>query len=69
MTVTNYRGVSLAVDAVAGVALERQTDDRRGYENFTGSGSDRVLGVTGNQRVQVALGQQTLICLAGQPDR
>jgi iron complex outermembrane receptor protein len=38
------------VDLVAGVALDRQRDDRRGYENFVGSGADRVLGVTGDLR-------------------
>jgi iron complex outermembrane receptor protein len=38
------------VDAVAGVAVERQTDDRRGYENFTGTGAGTVLGVQGKLR-------------------
>lgn len=38
------------VDLVTGVALEAQRDDRRGFENFTGSGSTQVLGVTGVQR-------------------
>jgi iron complex outermembrane receptor protein len=35
---------------IAGVATERQSEDRRGYENFTGSGADQVLGVTGKLR-------------------
>jgi iron complex outermembrane recepter protein len=34
----------------AGVATERQGEDRRGYENFIGSGADQVLGVTGTLR-------------------
>ena len=34
----------------AGVATERQSEDRRGYENFVGSGADRILGVTGALR-------------------
>ena len=34
----------------AGVATERQSEDRRGYENFVGSGADQVLGVTGTLR-------------------
>ncbi len=39
------------VDAVAGVALERQTDDRLGYENFTGtSAAPTALGVQGRLR-------------------
>ncbi|MBP7668539.1 MAG: TonB-dependent receptor [Burkholderiaceae bacterium] len=43
------------VEAVAGVALERQTDDRRGYENFTGPvtnppAAPTVLGVLGDPR-------------------
>lgn len=39
-----------ALDLVAGVALERQRDDRRGYENYTGTAPDQVLGVTGALR-------------------
>jgi iron complex outermembrane recepter protein len=35
---------------VAGVATERQSEDRRGFENFSGSGADQVLGVTGALR-------------------
>jgi iron complex outermembrane receptor protein len=35
---------------IAGVATERQTEARRGYENFTGSGADQILGVTGALR-------------------
>ena len=37
-------------DLVVGVALDNQRDDRRGYENFVGSGDDQVLGVTGALR-------------------
>jgi iron complex outermembrane receptor protein len=37
-------------ELVAGAAYETQTDDRRGYENFIGSGAARVLGVTGKLR-------------------
>ena len=40
-----------SVNAVAGVAVERQTDDRRGYENFTGtSAAPTALGVQGKLR-------------------
>lgn len=39
-----------AVEAVTGVAIETQRDDRRGYENFTGTGASQVLGVTGRLR-------------------
>ena len=39
-----------AVDVVTGVAVERQTDDRQGYENFTGSAPNQVLGVQGRLR-------------------
>lgn len=39
-----------ALEAVTGVALETQRDDRRGYENFTGTGAGQVLGVTGALR-------------------
>ncbi len=38
------------VDAVAGVAIERQRDLRLGYENFTGAGAAAVLGVQGRLR-------------------
>ncbi|MCB1996850.1 MAG: TonB-dependent receptor, partial [Rhodoferax sp.] len=37
-------------ELVFGVAADRQQDDRRGYENFTGSGADQVVGVTGALR-------------------
>ncbi len=35
---------------VAGATYDDSEEDRRGYENFTGSGADRVLGVTGKLR-------------------
>lgn len=38
------------VQAVAGVAVEAQRDDRRGYENFTASGAGTQLGVRGTLR-------------------
>lgn len=38
------------VDLVVGAAVEQQTDERRGFENFTGTGAAQVLGVTGKQR-------------------
>lgn len=38
------------VDLLTGVVLERQQDDRRGYENYRGSAPDQVLGVTGRLR-------------------
>ncbi len=38
------------LDLTAGAALEHQNDDRRGYENFTGTGAAQVLGVTGALR-------------------
>lgn len=37
-------------DVVLGVNQERQTDARRGYENFIGTPPDQVLGVTGALR-------------------
>jgi iron complex outermembrane receptor protein len=37
---------------IVGAATERQSEDRRGYENFTGSGADQNLGVTGALRRQ-----------------
>jgi iron complex outermembrane receptor protein len=37
-------------EVVAGVALETQRDDRRGYENFVGTGAAQVLGVKGALR-------------------
>jgi iron complex outermembrane receptor protein len=39
-----------ALELVTGLAVETQTDDRRGYENFIGSGSTQQLGVTGALR-------------------
>lgn len=39
-----------SVDLVVGAATEQQTDERRGFENFTGTGTAQVLGVTGKQR-------------------
>ena len=38
------------VQLVAGVASERQNEDRRGFENFSGAGAGQVLGVTGKLR-------------------
>ena len=38
------------VDLVTGAVIERQQDDRRGYENFTGTAPNQVLGVTGRLR-------------------
>ena len=35
---------------VAGATFDDSQEDRRGYENFTGSGADQVLGVTGKLR-------------------
>jgi len=35
---------------IAGLATEWQDEDRRGFENFTGSGSNQQLGVTGALR-------------------
>lgn len=37
-------------DAVAGVEVQTQQDQRRGFENFTGTAPAQVLGVTGRQR-------------------
>ncbi len=37
-------------DVVVGLARESQQDQRRGYENFIGSGAAAVLGVTGKLR-------------------
>ena len=39
-----------AVRAVAGVSVETQQEDRRGFENYVGTPPDRVLGVTGALR-------------------
>jgi len=38
------------VELVTGVAVETATDDRQGYENFTGTGPAQTLGVTGRLR-------------------
>lgn len=38
------------VDLVAGIAADQQRDDRRGYENFTGTAPNQQLGVTGRLR-------------------
>lgn len=38
------------VELITGVNAENQRDDRRGYENFTGTGAGQVLGVQGNLR-------------------
>ena len=38
------------LNLTTGVALEYQSDDRKGYENFTGTGAARVLGETGRLR-------------------
>ena len=38
------------VGLIAGVASEQQREQRRGYENFVGSGANQVLGVTGRLR-------------------
>jgi iron complex outermembrane receptor protein len=38
------------VELVTGAALERQRDDRKGYENFIGTGAAQVVGVTGRLR-------------------
>ena len=38
------------VGLIAGVASEQQSERRRGFENFTGSGASQILGVTGALR-------------------
>jgi iron complex outermembrane receptor protein len=38
------------VDVVVGASLDRQRDDRKGFENFVGIGAAQVLGVTGALR-------------------
>ena len=35
---------------VAGAATDRSSEDRRGFENFSGSGANQLLGVTGRLR-------------------
>ena len=42
------------IDFVTGLSLESQTDARRGYENFIGSGAAQQLGVTGALRREEA---------------
>lgn len=37
-------------ELIAGVALDEQNENRRGFENFTGSGTSQQLGVTGRLR-------------------
>lgn len=39
-------------ELIAGVNVERQDEDRRGFENFSGTGPDQRLGVTGALRRQ-----------------
>lgn len=39
-----------ALDLVLGLSTDRQRDERKGYENFTGSGAAQVLGVVGALR-------------------
>jgi iron complex outermembrane receptor protein len=39
-----------ALQLVAGAALDRSDEDRRGYENFIGTGAAQLLGVTGRLR-------------------
>jgi len=53
----NYSGIDARLvwrwdhaSLIAGVATERQSEGRRGFENFVGSGADQPLGVTGNLR-------------------
>ena len=41
---------AVGVDLVTGATLERQRDARKGYENFTGTVANPVLGVTGRLR-------------------
>ncbi len=38
------------MDVVAGLAIDHQHDDRRGYENYTGLDAQRVLGQIGRLR-------------------
>ena len=53
----DYQGAELRlrlafgpVDLQVGASVDRQQDDRRGYENFTGTGAAQVLGVVGRLR-------------------
>ncbi len=47
---TRWRWAFDAWDLLAGAAIDRQRDQRRGYENFTGTGAGQVLGVVGALR-------------------
>ncbi len=38
------------VDLITGLNVEQQSDDRRGFENFTGTGATQVVGVLGAPR-------------------
>ncbi|WP_242615467.1 TonB-dependent receptor family protein [Sphaerotilus mobilis] len=38
------------VDLITGINLEQQSDDRRGFENFTGTAPNQVVGVLSNPR-------------------
>ena len=53
----DYRGLDARLtwgwqgfDLVTGISVDQQSDDRRGYENFTGTAPNQVLGVTGRLR-------------------
>jgi iron complex outermembrane receptor protein len=39
-----------SAELVAGAAMDEQNEDRRGFENFTGTGATRMLGVVGRLR-------------------
>ncbi len=39
-----------SADIATGISIDNQADDRRGFENFTGTGAAQVLGVTGRLR-------------------
>ena len=43
-------GAEQGAQLVAGAAVDDSREDRRGYENFVGSGATQVLGVTGRLR-------------------
>ena len=47
------------VELVAGAARETQTDQRRGFENFIGTGAAQVLGTTGRLRREERNSAQT----------
>ena len=40
----------VGADIATGISIDNQGDDRRGFENFTGTGAAQVLGVTGRLR-------------------